>query len=289
MAVIIDGKALAALVLREVALGVSEFEQQYGRRPCLSVIRVGDDPASAVYVRNKIRSCNEVGFRSEDLILSADISREALMHEIETRNCDDEIDGILLQLPLPRAFDTEAIVAAVAEEKDVDAFGKLDAGHLSFLDDEVLPCTPAGIMRMLSHYNIPIAGRECVVVGRSNIVGRPMAALLLAADGTVTICHSKTADLAAHTRCADILVSAVGVAGLVRGDMIKPGAAVIDVGMNRDADGKLCGDCDRTSVEAVAGYLTPVPGGVGPMTVATLMKNTLIAARKREERKNKEK
>ncbi len=281
MAVIIDGKALAALVKSEVALGVTEFEEKYGRRPCLSVIRVGNDPASAVYVRNKIRSCEEVGFRSEDLILPADISKEELMSEIEKRNNDEEIDGILLQLPLPRGFDAEEIVAAVSHEKDVDAFGRLDAGHLGFLDDEVLPCTPAGIMRMLSHYNIPIAGRECVVVGRSNIVGRPMAALLLAANGTVTICHSKTADLAAHTRRADILVSAVGVAGLIRGDMVKPGAAVIDVGMNRGADGKLCGDCDRESVEAVAGYLTPVPGGVGPMTVATLMKNTLIAARRR--------
>lgn len=285
MAVIIDGKALAALVKSEVALGVTEFDEKYGRRPCLSVIRVGDDPASAVYVRNKIRSCEEVGFRSEDLILPADITHEELMGEIEKRNNDDEIDGILLQLPLPRGFDSEEIVAAVSPEKDVDAFGKLDAGHLGFLDDEVLPCTPAGIMRMLSHYNIPIAGRECVVVGRSNIVGRPMAALLLAANGTVTICHSKTADLASHTRRADILVSAVGVAGLIRGDMVKPGAAVIDVGMNRGADGKLCGDCDRESVEAVAGYLTPVPGGVGPMTVATLMKNTLIAARRRAAKK----
>lgn len=285
MAVIIDGKALAALVKSEVALGVTEFEEKYGRRPCLSLIRVGDDPASAVYVRNKIRSCEEVGFRSEDLILPADITHEELMGEIEKRNNDDEIDGILLQLPLPRGFDSEEIVAAVSPEKDVDAFGKLDAGHLGFLDDEVLPCTPAGIMRMLSHYNIPIAGRECVVVGRSNIVGRPMAALLLAANGTVTICHSKTADLASHTRRADILVSAVGVAGLIRGDMVKPGAAVIDVGMNRGADGKLCGDCDRESVEAVAGYLTPVPEGVGPMTVATLMKNTLIAARRRAAKK----
>lgn len=286
MAIIIDGKRVAAEVRARVAAGSAEFEKKYGRKPCLSVVRVGDDPASAVYVRNKMRACDDVGFSSECCILPADITQDALIEEIEKRDSDTAVDGLLLQLPLPRGLDEAAAVAAVSPEKDVDAFGRLDAGHLRFTDDSILPCTPSGIMELLRAYGIDVAGRECVVVGRSNIVGRPMAALLIAADGTVTVCHSKTHDLAAHTRRADILVCAVGKAGLITGDMVKPGAAVIDVGMNRNAEGKLCGDVDFASVEPVAGYITPVPGGVGPMTVAMLMKNTLTAARMRQEKLN---
>ena len=286
MAIIIDGKRVAAEVRARVAAGSAELEKKYGRKPCLSVVRVGDDPASAVYVRNKMRACDDVGFSSECCILPTDITQDALIEEIEKRNSDTAVDGLLLQLPLPCGLDEAAAVAAVSPEKDVDAFGRLDAGHLRFTDDSILPCTPSGIMELLRAYGIDVAGRECVVVGRSNIVGRPMAALLIAADGTVTVCHSKTHDLAAHTRRADILVCAVGKAGLITGDMVKPGAAVIDVGMNRNAEGKLCGDVDFASVEPVAGYITPVPGGVGPMTVAMLMKNTLTAARMRQEKLN---
>lgn len=281
MAVLIDGKKVAADVRARVAKECADFEAEYGRKPRLSVIRVGDDPASAVYVRNKIRACEEVGFASECCVLPCGATWEELVREIEKRNADDATDGILLQLPLPRGLCESEAVALIDPAKDVDAFGNLDAGHLSFSDSEILPCTPAGVMELLRVYEIPVAGRECVVVGRSTIVGRPMAALLIAADGTVTVCHSKTRDLAAHTRRADILVSAVGRAKLITGDMIKPGAAVIDVGMNRDENGKLCGDVDFATAEKVAGYITPVPGGVGPMTVAMLMRNTMIAAKRR--------
>ena len=282
VAIIIDGRKVAAEVRARVLEGSREFTAKYGRAPSLTVIRVGDDPASAVYVRNKMRACEEVGFVSECCHLPADISDKALLEEIEKRNNDDEVDGILLQLPIPRGLDEAGAIAAIASEKDVDAFGNLDAGHLCFSDSEILPCTPSGIMELLRSYDIPISGRECVVIGRSNIVGRPMAALLLAADGTVTVCHSRTRDLGEVTRRADILVSAVGRAGLVTADMVKPGATVIDVGMNRNAEGKLCGDVDFASVEPVAGYITPVPGGVGPMTVAMLMQNTLTAAKGRK-------
>lgn len=284
MAVLIDGKKVAADVRVRVAEECAAFERKYGRKPCLSVIRVGDDPASAVYVRNKIRACEEVGFASECCVLPDDTTQDELAREIVKRNDDDTVDGILLQLPLPRGLCEADAVSLIDRAKDVDAFGNLDAEHLCFSDDEILPCTPAGIMELLRVYGIPTAGRECVVVGRSGIVGRPMAALLIAADGTVTVCHSKTRDLASHTRRADILVSAVGRAGLITADMIKPGAAVIDVGMNRGADGKLCGDVDFAAAAEVAGYITPVPGGVGPMTVAMLMRNTMIAAKRRIEK-----
>lgn len=284
MAILIDGKRVATELKARVAEMCRSFCKEHGRAPCLSVIRVGEDPASAVYVRNKMRACAEVGFASQDTIFPADIPQAQLITEIHRRNDDDGIDGILLQLPLPRGFDEALCVAAISPEKDVDAFGKLDAGRFCFSDREILPCTPSGIMELLRYYDIDISGKECVVIGRSSIVGRPMAALLLAADGTVTVCHSKTRDLGAVTRRADILVSAVGRTGLVTGDMVKPGAAVIDVGMNRNAEGKLCGDVDRESVEPIAGYLTPVPGGVGPMTVAMLMQNTMLAARRRAER-----
>lgn len=281
MAILIDGKLVASELKARVAEACRDFAKEHGRVPCLSVIRVGEDPASAVYVRNKMRACAEVGFESRDTVFAADISQNELISEIRRRNDDDGIDGILLQLPLPRGFDEALCVAAISPEKDVDAFGKLDAGRLCFSDSEILPCTPSGIMELLRYYGIAVSSKECVVIGRSNIVGRPMAALLLAADGTVTVCHSKTRNLGEVTRRADILVSAVGRAGLVTGDMVKPGATVIDVGMNRNAEGRLCGDVDRESVEPIAGYLTPVPGGVGPMTVAMLMQNTMVAAQRR--------
>ena len=281
-AILIDGKLVSAKLRGEVTEKRIEFEKKYGRKPGLCVIRVGEDPASVVYVRNKLRACEEVGFSSTCNILPATYTTEQVIAEVEKVNADPTVDGLLVQLPLPKHIDEARVVAAVAPEKDVDAFGKLDAGHLCLDEGNVLPCTPAGIMEMLKHYNIQVAGKECVVVGRSNIVGRPMAALLLAADGTVTIAHSRTPDLGAVTRRADILVAAVGRAGLITGDMVKPGAAVIDVGMNRNAEGKLCGDVDFDSVKEVAGYITPVPGGVGPMTVTMLICNTLYAAENAE-------
>lgn len=275
---LIDGKLVAAKIRSDLRAECAEFVQKTGRAPGLAVIRVGEDPASQVYVRNKLRACDEVGFRSEAHILPEDATMEELLAEIDLLNRDPAVDGLLVQLPLPRHLNEAAAIAAVSEEKDVDAFHKLDAGHLSLGNGNILPCTPYGIMEMLKFYGIEISGRECVVVGRSNIVGRPMAALLLAADGTVTIAHSRTKNLAEVTRRADILVSAVGRAGLITGDMVKPGAVVVDVGMNRNAEGKLCGDVDFASVSEVASYITPVPGGVGPMTVTMLLRNTMTAA-----------
>ena len=276
---LIDGKVVSAKIRGEIREAAEAFKAERKRAPGLAVVRVGEDPASIVYVRNKLRACEEVGFYSESYELPEDTTQEELIALVERLNNDDKIHGILVQLPLPKHIDEARVVAAVAPEKDVDAFGKLDAGHLCLDEGNVLPCTPAGIMEMLKHYDIMVSGKECVVVGRSNIVGRPMAALLLAADGTVTIAHSRTPDLGAVTRRADILVAAVGRAGLITGDMVKPGAAVIDVGMNRNAEGKLCGDVDFDSVKEVAGYITPVPGGVGPMTITMLMRNTLYAAK----------
>lgn len=278
---IIDGKLVAATIRAQLRTECEAFRAKTGRAPGLAVIRVGEDPASQVYVRNKLRACDEVGFVSEAHILPENATMEELLTEIDQLNRDPAIDGLLVQLPIPRHLDEAAAIAAVADEKDVDAFHKLDAGHLSLGNGNILPCTPYGIMEMLKFYQIPVAGRECVVIGRSNIVGRPMAALLLAADGTVTIAHSRTRNLAEVTRRADILVSAVGRAGLVTADMVKPGAAVIDVGMNRNAEGKLCGDVDFASVSEVASYITPVPGGVGPMTVTMLLRNTMNAANRK--------
>ncbi|MCQ2354457.1 MAG: bifunctional methylenetetrahydrofolate dehydrogenase/methenyltetrahydrofolate cyclohydrolase FolD [Clostridia bacterium] len=278
---IISGKEVSAKIRGDLSRRCDAFREKTGRVPGLAVIRVGEDPASQVYVRNKLRACEEVGFYSEAHVLPENSTMEELLAEIEKLNRDPAIDGLLVQLPIPRHLDEKAAIAAVADEKDVDAFHKLDAGHLTLGDGNILPCTPSGIMEMLRYYGIPVAGRECVVVGRSNIVGRPMAALLLAADGTVTIAHSRTPDLPEVTRRADILVSAVGKAGLITADMVKPGAVVIDVGMNRNADGKLCGDADFEGVSKVASYITPVPGGVGPMTVTMLLANTMAAAEKK--------
>jgi methylenetetrahydrofolate dehydrogenase (NADP+)/methenyltetrahydrofolate cyclohydrolase len=276
---LIDGKVVSAKIRGEIREAAEAFKAERKRAPGLAVVRVGEDPASIVYVRNKLRACEEVGFYSEPHILPENVTTEEVIKVIESLNADPNIDGMLVQLPIPRHLDEKKILAAVSDDKDVDAFHTLDAGHLTLGDANVLPCTPAGIMEMLKHYDIEVAGKECVVVGRSNIVGRPMAALLLAADGTVTIAHSRTKDLGSVCRRADILVSAVGRAKVITADMVKAGAVVVDVGMNRNEEGKLCGDVDFDAVSEVASYITPVPGGVGPMTVTMLMKNTLIAAK----------
>ena len=275
MAKIIDGKALAAQVKARCAAGAEGLV----RRPGLAVILVGDDPASRVYVSGKERDCAECGFLSFERKLPADTTEQELLTLIDRLNGDSAVDGILVQLPLPAHLNEEKVLNAISPDKDVDCFHPVNVGKMVTGQPVFLPCTPAGVMEMLRAYEIPVAGRHCVVLGRSNIVGKPMATLLLAQSGTVTICHSKTPDLAAFTRQADILVSAVGRPGLVRADMVKEGAVVIDVAMNRNAEGKLCGDVDFTAVEKKASYITPVPGGVGPMTRAMLMENLLTAAR----------
>ncbi|MBR1794776.1 MAG: bifunctional methylenetetrahydrofolate dehydrogenase/methenyltetrahydrofolate cyclohydrolase FolD [Bacteroidales bacterium] len=275
MGKIIDGKALSAAVKEEVKAQVPELEAQYGRKPCLCVIIVGENPASQVYVRNKVKAAAYTGMGSELIELPADISEEALLAKIRELNENPAVDGILVQLPLPKHIDEEKVIDTIAREKDVDGFHPGNVANLWLGKDCIVPCTPAGVMRMLDTIGVELKGKNAVVVGRSNIVGKPMAKLLLDRHATVTIAHSRTADLGAVTRQADVLVLAVGKAGLVTGDMVKPGAVLIDVGMNRNAEGKLCGDADYASCEPVAGWITPVPGGVGPMTIAMLMKNTI--------------
>lgn len=275
MAVKIDGKALAAKVKRQAAVEAAKLR----RKPGLAVILVGDDPASKVYVAGKERDCAECGIESFSHRLPAETSQEELLALIRRLNEDGRVDGILVQLPLPGHLSEETVINAIAPDKDVDCFHPFNVGRMVTGDPVFLPCTPAGVMEMLDEYDIPIRGKRCVVLGRSNIVGKPMAALLTQRDGTVTTCHSRTVDMARYTREADILVSAVGRTGLVTADMVKEGAVVIDVAMNRDENGKLCGDVDFPQVEPLASYITPVPGGVGPMTRAMLMRNILTAAR----------
>ena len=278
MAVIIDGKAVSAAVRAEVAAEVEELKAK-GITPGLAVIIVGDDPASRVYVNNKKKACSEVGMYSEEFALPADTTQEELLALVASLNGRSDINGILCQLPLPKGLSDKDVIEAISPIKDVDAFHAQNVGNIMIGDYRFLPCTPAGVMELLHRAGVEVAGKRCVVIGRSNIVGKPMAMLLLHENGTVTVCHSRTQDLAAICREADILVAAVGKAKFVTADMVKPGAAVIDVGMNRDENGKLCGDVDYASVEPIAGYITPVPGGVGPMTIAMLMKNTLMAAK----------
>lgn len=278
MAIILDGKAVSAAVKQEVRAEVETLREN-GLQVGLAVIIVGDNPASRTYVNNKKKACAEAGILSEEYALPAGTTMEELLALIDELNHRDSIHGILCQLPLPEGLDEKAVIAAIAPEKDVDAFSVGNVGHIMIGDYSFLPCTPAGIMEMLKYYNIPIAGKECVVIGRSNIVGKPMAMLLLQQNGTVTICHSKTENLAEVTRRADILVAAVGIPHFVKADMVKDGAVVVDVGMDRDENGKLCGDVDFAAVEPKASYITPVPGGVGPMTIATLLKNTVTAAK----------
>ncbi len=278
MAIILDGKAVSAAVKQEVRAEVETLREN-GLQVGLAVIIVGDNPASRTYVNNKKKACAEAGILSEEYALPAGTTMDELLALIDELNHRDSIHGILCQLPLPEGLDEKAVIAAIAPEKDVDAFSVGNVGHIMIGDYSFLPCTPAGIMEMLKYYNIPIAGKECVVIGRSNIVGKPMAMLLLQQNGTVTICHSKTENLAEVTRRADILVAAVGIPHFVKADMVKDGAVVVDVGMDRDENGKLCGDVDFAAVEPKASYITPVPGGVGPMTIATLLKNTVTAAK----------
>ena len=275
MGIIIDGKALSAAVKEEVKAQVPELEAKYGRKPCLCVIIVGENPASQVYVRNKVKAAAYTGMGSELIELPADISEEALLARIRTLNEDPTVDGILVQLPLPKHINEEKVIDTIAREKDVDGFHPGNVAGLWLGKDCIVPCTPAGIMRMIDSIGYDLKGKHAVVVGRSNIVGKPVAKLLLDRHATVTIAHSRTVDLGAVTRQADVLVLAVGKVNLVTGDMVKPGAVLIDVGMNRNAEGKLCGDADYASCEPVAGWITPVPGGVGPMTIAMLMKNTI--------------
>ena len=279
MANIIDGKAISAAIRSEIKEEVIIFEKEHGFRPGLAVIIVGEDPASQVYVRNKRRACEEVGFYSEAYELPATTTQEELNALVDKLNVSDKIHGILCQLPLPKHLDENEVILRIDPKKDVDAFHPVNVGRIMIGDYSFLPCTPAGVMALLERSGIEISGKECVVVGRSNIVGKPQAMLLLHANGTVTICHSRTKDLAAVCRRADILVAAIGKADFFTADMIKEGAVVIDVGMNRRADGKLTGDVDFESVAPKASYITPVPGGVGPMTITMLMQNTLTAAK----------
>ena len=270
---IIDGKAIAAQVRAELADFVAA-RPAGTRPPGLAVVQVGEDPASTVYVRNKKQACEAVGMRSFGYDLSAETTQAELLELIERLNADPEVDGILVQLPLPSHLDKEAVLLAVDPAKDVDGLHPFNLGLLLMGQAAFPSCTPAGVMELLGRSGLAIAGKHAVVVGRSNIVGKPMAALLLAADATVTVCHSRTPDLCAVTRQADILVAAVGRAGIVTAEMVKPGAVVIDVGTNRNAEGKLVGDVDYLAVSEVAGWITPVPGGVGPMTIAMLLRNT---------------
>ena len=274
-AVKIDGTALAAKVKAQVR----EEAESLSRRPGLAVIIVGDNPASRVYVNSKRKDCEECGFYSEEYALLASTTQEELLELIDTLNCRPDIDGILVQLPLPEGFNEEEVLLAIDPAKDVDCFHPYNVGKLTIGEPVFQPCTPGGIMEMLKEYGIDPAGKRCVVLGRSNIVGKPMAMLLLHANGTVVICHSKTPDMKALAASADILVSAVGKVGLVTADMVKDGAVVIDVAMNRNEAGKLCGDVCCDEVAEKASFITPVPGGVGPMTRAMLMKNTLTAAK----------
>ena len=278
MAVILDGKAVSAKVKEEVKAEVEALKKQ-GVSVGLAVIIVGNNPASRTYVNNKKKACEAAGIVSEEYALPEETTQEELLALVRELNQKDSINGILCQLPLPKQLDEEAVIAAISDKKDVDAFSAVNVGHIMIGDYSFLPCTPAGIMEILRHYNIDVAGKECVVVGRSNIVGKPMAMLLLHQNGTVTICHSKTKNLKDVTSRADILVAAVGIPHFVTADMVKEGAVVIDVGMDRDENGKLCGDVDFAAVEPKASYITPVPGGVGPMTIATLLKNTVTAAK----------
>ena len=278
MATIIDGKKISGEIRAEIAQKTKEFSEKFGIAPGLAVIIVGEDPASRVYVRNKHKACAEVGFYSEVHELPADASEEQVIALIDQLNESDSIHGILVQLPLPKALDEQKILLRIKPEKDVDAFHPYNVGKIMIGDYHVLPCTPAGVMQLLYRSGVSVAGKHCVVIGRSNIVGKPMSMLLLHDHGTVTICHSRTPDLKEQTLQADILVSAVGRAGFVTADMVKPGAVVIDVGINRNAKGKLCGDVDFDSVSEVASMITPVPGGVGPMTITMLLQNTLTAA-----------
>ena len=282
MAQIIDGKAVSAALREKISKDVEELSNK-GIKAGLAVILVGDNPASAVYVRNKKKACADVGIASFEYKLDASTTQDELLSLIDELNARDDVDGILCQLPLPSHLDESAVIERISPEKDVDCFHKINVGKTMLGEEGFLPCTPAGVMELLKYYGIAIEGKECVIVGRSNIVGKPQALLMLRENATVTVCHSRTRDLKEVCKRADILVAAIGKAKFITADMIKEGAVVIDVGMNRDEEGKLCGDVDFENAKEKASYITPVPGGVGPMTITMLLENTVTAAKQRRE------
>ncbi|MBE6857385.1 MAG: bifunctional methylenetetrahydrofolate dehydrogenase/methenyltetrahydrofolate cyclohydrolase FolD [Ruminococcus sp.] len=279
MAQIINGKEVSASVKASVAKETAQLKDEKGIKVGLAVVIVGDNPASRVYVNNKKKACEEVGFQSFEYALDESTTQEQLLDLVDVLNRDTRVNGILVQLPLPKHIDETAVINAISPDKDVDAFHPVNVGKIMIGNYSFLPCTPAGVMELIASTGVEIAGKNCVVIGRSNIVGKPMSMLLLHKSGTITICHSKTQNLKEVCANADILVAAVGRPNFVTADMVKEGAVVIDVGINRLENGKLCGDVDFESVEKKAGYITPVPGGVGPMTISMLMKNTLTAAK----------
>ena len=286
MAEIIDGKLVSAEIRLELAKKIDGFKQETGVVPGLAVIIVGSNPASLVYVRNKKRACEQVGINSYEIALPDDVTEDELLLRIAELNSSPEVHGILVQLPLPQHINEERVINSINPDKDVDAFHPANVGRILIGNYTFLPCTPAGVIDLLDYYRIDISSKKCVVLGRSNIVGKPMAHLLLERNGTVTVCHSRTRDIESEIKSADILVVAVGKPEFVKGSMIKSGAVVIDVGINRGFDGKLVGDVEFSSASEVASYITPVPGGVGPMTITTLLKNTLYAARLAYNRNN---
>lgn len=275
---IIDGKEVSSYVKQQVKLQTDILKQQ-GITPCLAVIIVEGDPASRVYVNNKKRACEVCGIKSLEYALAGDVSEEELLALIDKLNNDSSVNGILCQLPVPKHIDEKKVIDAISPAKDVDGFSAENVGKIWLGDYSISPCTPMGVIELLDYYKIDVQGKNCVVVGRSNIVGKPMAALLLERNATVTVCHSKTKDLASFTKNADIIVAAVGRAGFITADMVSEGAVVIDVGINRLSDGKLAGDVDFEAIKEKASYITPVPGGCGPMTIAVLMKNTIEATK----------
>lgn len=279
MAKLISGKAVSAALRTQIREETAALRENHGIHPGLAVVLVGNDPASQIYVRNKQKACEEVGFRAFEYRLNENSTQEQLLDLIRVLNKDDKVHGILVQLPLPKHIDEQTVILTITPEKDVDAFHPMNVGRIMIGNYEFLPCTPAGVMELIDSTGVDLNGANCVVVGRSNIVGKPMAMLLLHRNATVTICHSRTRNLAEVCTGADILVSAVGKPHFIRADMVKDGAVVIDVGMNHDENGKLCGDVEFAEVEPKASYITPVPGGVGPMTITMLLKNTLHAAK----------
>ena len=278
MGTLIDGKTVSAAVKESVRLEVEQLKRE-GVEACLAVIIVGSDPASRVYVNNKKKACELTGIRSEEYALPEETTQQELLSLIDRLNADEKVNGILCQLPLPKHIDENTVIERIDPKKDVDMFSCVNVGKMWVGDGVFLPCTPAGVMELLSYYNIDLCGKNCVVVGRSNIVGKPMACLLLEKNATVTVCHSRTKNLAEICHSADVIVAAVGKAKFITADMVKDGAVVVDVGINRNENGKLCGDVDFENVKEKASFITPVPGGCGPMTIAMLMKNTVAAVK----------
>ena len=278
MGTLIDGKTVSAAVKESVRLEVEQLKRE-GVEACLAVIIVGSDPASRVYVNNKKKACELTGIRSEEYALPEETTQQELLSLIDRLNADEKVNGILCQLPLPKHIDENTVIERIDPKKDVDMFSCVNVGKMWVGDGVFLPCTPAGVMELLAYYHIDLCGKNCVVIGRSNIVGKPMACLLLEKNATVTVCHSRTKNLAEICRSADVIVAAVGKAKFITADMVKDGAVVVDVGINRNENGKLCGDVDFENVKEKASFITPVPGGCGPMTIAMLMKNTVAAVK----------